>query len=306
VKIHFLQALRAIAAWLVVADHAVLDVTQGNVRNPATFVAWAMGSLGVYVFFVISGFIMTHICWTDFGQRGASAKFLRKRTIRIVPLYWLATLAAFAFHKVSATHGANDALPELVRSLLFIPYQNDGGGWSPILPQGWTLNYEMFFYAVFAAAIVLPRKAAIAAIAGGLTIFVIVGPLLPKGILTYLSSPVILFFVIGIGLAVLWRRYDWAEPKVVSRSARYLEIFGDASYSTYLVHGLALTLLLRLWMKAADAQTYWFVPAGLVAATVVGLGVYFFVETPIIQTATRLARSGKPSSLPPKSTNKLA
>ena len=144
------------------------------------------------------------------------------------------------------------------------------------MPQGWTLNYEIFFYAVFAAATVFRRKVAVAAIIGGLTIFVMAGPFLPKGILTYLSSPVVLFFVVGIGLAVLWRRYDWAEPNAVSRSARYLEIFGDASYSSYLVHGLALTLLLRLWMKVADAPTYWFVPAGLVAATVVGTRCLFF------------------------------
>ena len=106
-KFHFLQALRAIAAWLVVADHALLDVTHGDLRNPATSVAWAIGNIGVYVFFVISGFIMVHVCWDDFGRRGAATNFLRKRIIRIVPLYWLATIAALAFHNISATHGAH-------------------------------------------------------------------------------------------------------------------------------------------------------------------------------------------------------
>src|SRR5260370_9919 len=39
-KLHFLQALRAIAAWFVVADHALLDGTQGELRNPCRLGDW--------------------------------------------------------------------------------------------------------------------------------------------------------------------------------------------------------------------------------------------------------------------------
>jgi hypothetical protein len=49
-----------------------------------------LDNTGVYVFFAISGFIMVHICWGSFGQRGAAAELPRRRVIRIVPLYWLA------------------------------------------------------------------------------------------------------------------------------------------------------------------------------------------------------------------------
>ena len=109
-KFHFLQALRAIAAWLVVADHALINVTHDDLQNPATSVAWAFGNIGVYLFFVISGFIMVHVCWDDFGRRGSATNFSRKRIIRIVPLYWLATIAAFAFHNISATPRNADVL----------------------------------------------------------------------------------------------------------------------------------------------------------------------------------------------------
>ena len=217
-KFHFLQALRAIAAWLVVEDHAVIDVTHGDLRNPATPVAWAMGSIGVYVFFVISGFIMVHICWDDFGRRGAAANFLRRRILRIVPLYWLATIAALAFHKVSATGGAHAGWSELVRSLFFIPYRDEDVGWAPILRQGWTLNYEMMFYAIFAGALAFRRQIALPAIGGALAIFTLVGRLLPTGILAYLSSPIVLWFVLGVGLAVLWRWRGIGEPKRLARS----------------------------------------------------------------------------------------
>src|SRR5260221_8963428 len=72
IKVYFLQALRAIAAWLVIAAHALLDVTHSELSNPMTSFAWALGTIGVYIFFVISGFIMVHICWDDFALPGAA------------------------------------------------------------------------------------------------------------------------------------------------------------------------------------------------------------------------------------------
>jgi peptidoglycan/LPS O-acetylase OafA/YrhL len=289
-KFHFLQTLRAIAAWLVVADHALLDLTHSELQKPVTSVAWALGNIGVYVFFVISGFIMVHICWDEFGRRGAAGNFLRRRIIRIVPLYWLATIAALAFHKVSVTHGAEAGWPELVRSLLFVPYQDEDGGWAPILPQGWTLNYEMMFYAIFAAALAFRRQIALPVIGGALGVFTLVGSLLPAGALAYLSSPIVLWFVLGIGLAVFWRWRGLEEPKRLASSAKFLEPFGDASYSTYLVHGLVLTMLLRIWVMIAEVPSAWFVPVSLAVVTLAGLGIHILVERPILQIATSLWR----------------
>jgi exopolysaccharide production protein ExoZ len=284
-KFHFLQALRAIAAWLVVADHALINVTHDDLQNPATSVAWAFGNIGVYLFFVISGFIMVHVCWDDFGRRGSATNFLRKRIIRIVPLYWLATIAAFAFHNISATRVENAGCSELVRSLLFIPYHDENGVWAPIVGQGWTLNYEMMFYAIFAAAMAFRRQIAIPAIGAALGMFALVGSFLPTGILKYLSSPIILWFVFGIGLAVLWQWRGFQEPRRLASSAKFLDPFGDASYSTYLVHGFALTMLLRVTTEAPSA---WFVPVGLIVATLAGLGVHLAVERPILRIATNL------------------
>jgi exopolysaccharide production protein ExoZ len=280
-KVYSLQALRAIAAWLVIAAHALHDVTHGELSNPMTSFAWALGSIGVDIFFVISGFIMVHICWDDFALPGGAQHFMRRRIVRIVPLYWVATIAALVFHRVSAK--APEGWAELLQSLLFIPYYKENVGWRPILGQGWTLNYEMMFYAIFAVALTFPRKLALPGIAVVLGIVTSVGPVLPSGILTYLSSPIVLWFVLGVAIATLWQLGGFVEPKGLARSVKFLEPFGDASYSSYLVHGFALTMLLRVW----EAPSAWFVPAGLVVATGAGLGVHIMIEKPMLQAMTR-------------------
>lgn len=282
-KFCFLQALRAIAAWLVVADHALLAVTRGELSNPITSFAWMLGNTGVYIFFVISGFIMAHISWDDFGQPGAAQNFMRRRIIRIVPLYWLATMGAVVFHRVSANDIAPAGLPELLQSLFFIPYHAENVGWAPILRQGWTLNYEMMFYAIFAVALTFPRKVALWGVAIALGIFTLVGPALQTGVLTYLSSPITLWFVFGIGIAALWRSFGFSEPVRLAKSVRFLEPFGDASYSTYLVHGMALTLLLRV----VQVPSAWFVPVALVVAAGAGLAVHIMIEKPMLHAIAR-------------------
>jgi peptidoglycan/LPS O-acetylase OafA/YrhL len=285
-KLHSLQALRAIAAWLVITDHALLEITQNQSRNSVTHLAWALGSAGVYVFFIISGFIMVHICWESFGRWATAANFLRRRVIRIVPLYWLATIAAFAYHRVSATHGAHDGWSELVYSLAFIPYSGDEGSWAPVLPQGWTLSYEMMFYAIFALGLSFPRRIALPAVGVTLLAFVIVGPLLPDETVAYLASPIVLWFVLGMGLALLWRWRGFEEPEWLARSAKFLEPLGDASYSTYLAHGLILTMLLRVWIMVAGPLSIWIVPISLAVATIAGWVTHMIVERPILRITT--------------------
>jgi exopolysaccharide production protein ExoZ len=150
------QALRAVAALLVVAYHAVEQwTTHRPGYGPGEY--WPNGSAGVDVFFVISGLVMTISVQRSVGRANPAWTFARDRITRIVPLYWLVTTL-----KVAAVM----ALPSLVSrtsldplyvagSYALLPMYDGNTLLHPVLPVGWTLTYEMFFYILVTAALLL-------------------------------------------------------------------------------------------------------------------------------------------------------
>jgi exopolysaccharide production protein ExoZ len=226
---------------------------------------------------------MALISWSSFGGAHSSIDFLRRRIIRIVPLYWIGTLAALGFHKVSATHGSEDSWRELIYSLSFIPYRGSDGTWSPILPQGWTLNYEIMFYVIFALGLCAPRKFGLPIVCAALVTLVLVGDKSRYSPIAYLSSPIVLWFLFGITLAIIWKHWELSEPKWMRKSLQFLEPIGDASYSLYLVHGLILTMLLRIWISNVGTPTLWLIPVSLIVAIVAGWMTYIVIERPLLR-----------------------
>src|SRR5229473_1548571 len=144
-----IQYLRAIAALMVVWHHSLIQVP-----GVAQFIALPeFGPSGVDIFFVISGFIMLVI---TAGKEVTPAEFIRQRVIRVVPLYWLTTLLMLGCAVVvpTAFKTLQFSPAAVAKSLLFVPYDSlsfPGHAW-PVLVPGWTLNYEMFFYGLFAAS----------------------------------------------------------------------------------------------------------------------------------------------------------
>jgi exopolysaccharide production protein ExoZ len=116
-----------------------------------------LGEFGVDIFFVLSGFVIALVLDTP---RITAQRFLSDRIARIVPLYWVLTLVVLAgtlvapalFNSTTASFG------NLLKSLFFIPYRKESSFIFPMLFVGWTLNYEMMFYAVAATALILVRR----------------------------------------------------------------------------------------------------------------------------------------------------
>ncbi len=210
-KILSIQYLRAAAALMVVFFHA-----DGMAQEYFNFSGLPFGAAGVDIFFVISGFIM----WiTTASERITPASFAVNRIIRIVPLYWAMTLLLYGGWLIFRDPATLPSLWNLARSLLFIPFVSPRtGDIQPLLIAGWTLNFEMFFYAVFACGLLLARRHRalfVCTILGAL----VVSPLLisPSGAvaLTY-TSPLLIEFMIGCLLGVMYERKALPRPAVAA------------------------------------------------------------------------------------------
>ena len=210
-----IQYLRGVAALLVVWYHSIEQVP--GVSN---FFASGFGTSGVDLFFVISGFIMVT---TTLDNAPTPLEFMRRRIVRVVPLYWLLTLAMVGLALCVPTlfHSLIVAPVPLVESLLFVPHFSDSFPsmvW-PLLVPGWTLNFEMFFYVVFACSLWLPtrlRLPALALVFGTLvTVGLTQGPFTTAAARVYLS-PLLIEFVAGAAVGTWWRLRPAAPPAAVS------------------------------------------------------------------------------------------
>lgn len=162
-----IQALRAFAAYGVVIYHALEGL---NAANPEVFPRFVIGQAGVDLFFTISGFVMVYITR---GEKETSLGFFSKRIARVVPLYWVATLLTIVAAMVIpwGYPGINLSPESIASSFFFIPHPNAVGTPVPVLVVGWTLNFEMMFYLLFAIAMLLSTRwrvpLVIAMLAGG-------------------------------------------------------------------------------------------------------------------------------------------
>lgn len=204
-----IQYLRAVAALLVVVHHARNEFDW--LYNPlADYNAFAWG---VDIFFVISGFIMGIA-----ASREAPVEFAKKRVIRIVPLYWVATLAAVVItERAGVLSIGGDTIADVMKSFFFIPHGDsaESGRYYPYLVPGWTLNYEMFFYVIFFLGLIARRPIVITA--SIIPLLVVLGlavdPSGPAGV-TY-TDPIMLEFLLGHLLAIAWQK-GWIRHHTIA------------------------------------------------------------------------------------------
>lgn len=199
------QCLRGVAAMMVVCFHCFPQLARmGYSGNQHLSL-----SSGVDIFFVISGFIML-VSARRSPSRGPGA-FLVNRAIRILPIYWMLTSAmvAFALFMPQLMNSTRFELAHVVKSYLMIPAPHPVLHlYWPILIPGWTLNYEMFFYLIFALGLwlVADRGRGLSMFVGAvITGLVLVRLVLPTpGLAGVYTDSVILEFVLGLVAAELF------------------------------------------------------------------------------------------------------
>lgn len=190
-----IQYLRGVAAIVVVIFHI------GQIFNHQ----YSFGATGVDIFFVISGFIM----WMVSRKREVTPLiFIKKRLLRIVPLYWLIILIMVAGSLLRPNLFPQDhpTVKHVLLSIVFIPHFAPNGDIFPMVGQGWTLDFEMFFYLLFAISIAYFRKHQfymLNAILLGSVVFGYFIPLhSPMG--RVYTSPLLLEFLAGIYICQAW------------------------------------------------------------------------------------------------------
>lgn len=213
-RIEIIQLLRLFAAICIIIYHS--GVVGEN------------GYFAVEIFNTISGFIIVYST-----QNIDSKKFfLRKRLIRILPLYWSLTLVMYGIIYVFPDLSImSEAAPEyLIKSLLFLPFVNSKGYNAPILGVGWTLNYEMLFYIIFFISLQIShryRAIISATIIVGLTAIGYLFNFENILFLDYYTDLYLLEFVWGI---LAFYIIEWAK-KTITWKQKYVIYYGLAIIS---------------------------------------------------------------------------
>jgi peptidoglycan/LPS O-acetylase OafA/YrhL len=145
-RIVFLDYLRVFAFVSVLIGHKFAGQINSFINDPAAHATPKLlmqvltpffhgGGAGVVVFFLISGYIITHVLCSE-----GPAEFAIKRFFRIYPLYWLAVAGEVLLS------GASISFSEFLCRLLLI---GDFTG-TPYGLAGveWTLRVEVVFYAI--------------------------------------------------------------------------------------------------------------------------------------------------------------
>jgi exopolysaccharide production protein ExoZ len=239
------QYLRAVAAIMVVAHHARHYFPQSD--------GWTnFGSRGVDVFFVISGLIMAYatrgLAPGSIG-RSAITDFLAKRFIRVVPLYWIALLWTSKRVLLDPTIG-----PTVALDLFFIPHFHVvyTMGVYPYLVPGWTINYEVTFYLLFAGAMLFGslRYVVLASLLIAMASLASVNWTAAAGL--FYTSSVLLEFLLGllVYFALMRWRTQWPNlllAAVFVASAAMLTIETDDRFRGF-THGPFAALM--VWCSA--------------------------------------------------------
>lgn len=212
-KLNSIQSLRAVAALLVVYVHSIdLQMEFGVSKQQGFFYLQNFGAIGVDLFFVISGFIITYVA-NKYEGIGQGFVFLAKRFRRINPAYYIASIIYLSIELLKITiAGQSSAIStkELINSIidttLIVPTVDAFYLYSPIMNISWTLAFEWLFYMLFFTLIISKTKNKPLFCGVLIIALVITGYVFNPSNFRYifLTNPIMLEFILGIGICWLY------------------------------------------------------------------------------------------------------
>ena len=250
------NALRGLAALLVVVQHAGSFAAQATNTPQADVLKLDFGMLGVLMFFTISGFVI------GLNRHLPTAEFLFRRALRIYPPFW----AAYALSAIIVWSIGLQTTWSWVAALL-LPSRATPAIYLPL----WTLTFEVFFYAL-AAFVFSLRLSDRALTALALCWIIVIAnmhpymtgmlPILPGALIPF--APYNIFFAVGLICALnfdLLSRYSISQFLAVTVAATVLmTLMPPVPFiATTLVMAVAQSSLLMAVTKVdrwARAATY--------------------------------------------------
>jgi peptidoglycan/LPS O-acetylase OafA/YrhL len=310
-----IDLLRILAAVAIILSHISGEFTLRNYDN--NFIKLIVNnygflSSGVDLFFVISGYVIMLNINSKYNKPIA---FLKGRIRRIVPIYWMLTLMVLLlnlftnFLSISNIPIAN--FERIIASLFFVTQFT--GNTSPIIQQGWTLEYEMFFYIlVFLTMFIQNRNLGLVCIfavvlglafsgfylmlefLGGIFVYQIQKKRLVKNFGTFPLVLGILLLTPGVfGIVTLDHRLYFILPyslillgalNIKQIKGSFIVFLGELSYPMYLVQGLTIPLLyqyIKLEETFSIAEIISIYILGISSTLMVSSIILHFFENPI-------------------------
>lgn len=297
----FVDGVRGFAALAIVLFH-VLCARHVDLLPPDLLLTLSVGEAGVVIFFVISGFVITHsLLKANFGPKSIM-RFVIGRSIRLDPPYWAAIILALSF-SVAANVVIPGRIPKdysFAQIIAHLFYVQELFGYEHINAVFWTLCYEIQFYLIIALAIAMRSPQVIV----GIFVASLLWPLNIAPEFYGLFVNLFYTFLLGVGASYALRQSslrpwyllyagiiliigaatsNWAalasaaagilllrmgisERLSSALNWRWLQFVGMISYSLYLVHNPITGATFRIWYMVAGHST---------GAQVVGLMLSF-------------------------------
>ncbi len=324
-KISNIQILRGIAVLMVVFSHISQTLNQYELELNSQYISY-FGSLGVDIFFIISGFIMVVVTQNKFKNYLNVKNFLFSRFSRIYPLYWIYAFTAFFI-------SVGDLNYRFIETLFLLPQKNT------VLAVAWSLIYELYFYLIFALFMLFisERFLLLVSISWGIIMMLFFHfTNIDNEYFKVATSPLILEFIIGIIIAnyylklnnniyisfiilffhiviiyifkqifiinSFWFGYFIEHSLVASfivfvflmfkDGSSYLnksiEYIGDISYGIYLSHIFQLIVLVKVFNYFEITNIYFIIFTMLISVLIYGVISYKYIEKPLILFTRKL------------------
>lgn len=287
---HGIDLLRAVLVLGVMAFHYTIrwappDFPYDILGYDAAYSRhWAIGSFGVHMFFVISGYVIT----LSVLRAGSAPRFAVSRFLRIYPAFLIAAVCAFAVPLLLGPWQLRSSPFDLLMTLLLVPtefgaHYTDGAFW--------TLSVEakFYFYVFIGYLLARARFWIVLAVLG------VAGPLV-YGIMPgvgdkLLIAPYIGFFLIGMSA---WYAMNAREPVPalvlgLSGTFAWATNFATIAYDgevSFLTHGLLVLGVIGLFLLARFNPRLRIPPLGFIGG--ISYELYLVHQVPGISLIARI------------------